>query len=88
MQRKEKEKHRRRVHISRRNVLDLCITTAIVAVTTGASALLVKWTDSSANVTALYMLAALLVARTTEGYGWGILASVMGVFAVDRKSVV
>ena len=83
MQKKETEKHRRRVHISRRNVLDLCITTAIVAVTTGASALLVKWTDSSANVTALYMLAVLLVARTTEGYGWGILASVMGVFAVN-----
>ncbi len=83
MRKNEKETPRRRIHISRRNVLDLTITMGIVAVTTWASALLVNWTDSSANVTALYTLAVLLVARTTEGYGWGILASVLGVFAVN-----
>lgn len=83
MRKKEKGNHRKHMRISRRHVLDLCITMAIVAVTTGASALLVKWTNSSANVTALYMLAALVVARTTEGYGWGVLASILGVFAVN-----
>ncbi len=82
MQRTGKDKPRRRF-VTRRNLMDLFLTTAIVLITTAACALMVRWTHSSANITALYTLCVLVVARMTEGYGWGIVASVMGVFTVN-----
>ncbi|MDO4174100.1 MAG: DUF4118 domain-containing protein [Eubacteriales bacterium] len=80
---KTKEKKRKGFHINRRNVLDFFSTVGIILVAYGTSTLLVKLSSSSANVAAVFTLAVLLVARMTEGYGWGILASVIGVFSVN-----
>lgn len=77
------EKKRKRFHINRRNILDFFSTVAIILIAIATSTLLVKLSSSSANVAAVFTLAVLLVARMTEGYGWGILASVVGVFAVN-----
>lgn len=73
----------RRFYISRRNILDFVSTFAILLVAAGASTLLVKLSNSSANVAAVFTLAVLLVAWSTEGFGWGIIASIIGVFAVN-----
>lgn len=73
----------RSFHFSRRMILDLIRTAAILLIAAAVSILLVKWTDSSANVAAVFTLAVLLVSRTAEGYGWGIFASIAGVFAVN-----
>lgn len=69
--------------ITHRHIMDCFGTTIILVVATGASILLVRSTDSSANVAAVFTLAVLLVARITDGYGWGILASVVGVVVVN-----
>lgn len=78
-----KGKKRRLFHISRRNILDFIGTFAILLIAAGASVLLVQLTNSSANVAAVFTLAVLLVAWSTEGFGWGIFASIIGVFAVN-----
>ncbi len=78
-----KGKKHRLFHISRRNILDFVSTFAILLVAAGVSSLLVRLSNSSANVAAVFTLAVLLVAWSTEGFGWGIFASVIGVFAVN-----
>ncbi|MDO5784074.1 MAG: DUF4118 domain-containing protein [Eubacteriales bacterium] len=83
MQTNRKNKSWKQFRITRRNIVDCLGTAAILIVATGVSVLLVRWTDSSANVTAVFTLAVLLVARMTDGYSWGILASVVGVVAVN-----
>ncbi len=83
MQANGTNKNRKHFRITRRNVRDCLGTAIILIVATGVSFLLVRWTDSSANVTAVFTLAVLLVARMTDGYGWGIFTSVVGVFAVN-----
>ena len=76
-------KKRKPFSITRKMIWDCLGTTAILLVATVASVLLVRWTNSSANVTAVFTLAVLLIARMTDGYGWGILASLVGVVAVN-----
>lgn len=83
MSEKKRKNRHLRLHVSRRNVLDFLITTCIILAAAVACLIMVEWTSSSANVTALFTLAVLLVARMTDGYGWGIFASILGVFAVN-----
>lgn len=78
-----KGKKRKSFHISRCNMMDFIKTFVILLVAAGVSILLVRLSNSSANVAAVFTLAVLLVAWLTEGFGWGIFASVIGVFAVN-----
>lgn len=78
-----KKRNWKRPRITRENIIDGLGTAGILIVATGVSVLLVRWTDSSANVTAVFTLAVLMVARMTDGYGWGIFASIVGVVAVN-----
>lgn len=83
MQAGKQRKQHQLPHISKRSILDFLVTMFIIAIAVAAAALLVRWTKNSSNVTAVFMLAVLLVSRMTDGYGWGIFASIMGVFAVN-----
>ena len=78
-----KENQQRKFRLTRRNVCDFFITTVVILIAMASSGIFIRWTNSSANVTAIFMLSVLLVARVTEGYIWGILASVMGVVAIN-----
>lgn len=69
METNPKGKKRRLFHISRRNILDFISTFGILLVAAGASILLVRLSNSSANVAAVFTLAVLLVAWSTEGFG-------------------
>ena len=64
-----KGKKHRLFHISRRNILDFVSTFAILLVAAGVSSLLVRLSNSSANVAAVFTLAVLVVAWSTEGFG-------------------
>lgn len=79
----KKRKKRQSISISRKNVLDLGFTIGIILIACLVSSLLVHYSKSSANVTAVFTLAVLLTARVTDGYGWGIAASIIGVVAVN-----
>ena len=79
----KKRKKRQSISISRKNVLDLGFTIGIILIACLVSTLLVHYSKSSANVTAVFTLAVLLTARVTDGYGWGIAASIIGVIAVN-----
>lgn len=79
----KKRKKRQLFSINRKNVLNLGFTLGIILVACLASSLLVHYSKSSANVTAVFTLAVLLTARVTDGYVWGIVASIIGVFAVN-----
>lgn len=70
-------------YVTSKNILDLFITLGSIVIASAISALLIKLTGISSIVTALFTLAVLCTARMTDGFGWGILASVLGVFAVN-----
>ena len=60
------------------------LTIGIILIACLVSSLLVHYSKSSANVTAVFTLAVLLTARVTDGYGCGgIAASIIGVVAVN-----
>ena len=62
----KKRKKRQSISISRKNVLDLGFTIGIILIACLVSSLLVHYSKSSANVTAVFTLAVLLTARVTD----------------------
>lgn len=76
MQKKEK--------MDRRNLLiNILVTSGIFAVATLLSIAFFHYSKNSTSVAIIYVLAVMLVARYTNGYVPGILASIMGVFCVN-----
>ena len=65
-----------------RDTHDGVATVAIIAAATGSGWVL-KWIGNVAEVNLVYIVAVLFIAMQTEGYRWGILASVAGVFATN-----
>lgn len=62
---------------------DAWITLALLLIATALSFLYFNISANSANIALLYILALVLVARLTDGYLWGIIASLAGVIAVN-----
>jgi len=62
---------------------NLGITTALLLGATGIVAILTQITNNMSNISEIYILTILLVALYTEGYFWGLLASVISVFGVN-----
>lgn len=62
---------------------DLTITVLLLILATVLSFLYFGISQNSANVALLYILALVLIARITDGYLWGILASLVGVVCVN-----
>lgn len=60
-----------------------CCAAVILAVTLGACLLLQNVVDMQEHVATFFVFAAFLVSLVTEGYLWGLLASVAGVLAVN-----
>lgn len=69
---------------ARRNrIRDAFITVLLLALATALSYLYFGISQNSANVALLYILALVLIARITDGYLWGIFASLVGVVCVN-----
>ncbi len=62
---------------------DGCISFLIMAGAIACCFFLRMLADGNIYVSMVFVLAVLLIARTTDGYFWGILASVVSVFAVN-----
>ncbi len=62
---------------------DALITLLLLALATALSFLYFRVSRNSANVALLYILALVLIARVTDGYFWGIFASMIGVVCVN-----
>lgn len=62
---------------------DAAITLLLLALATALSFLYFSVSRNSANVALLYILALVLIARVTDGYFWGIFASMIGVVCVN-----
>ena len=62
---------------------DAFITLLLLALATALSFLYFRVSQNSANVALLYILALVLIARVTDGYFWGIFASMIGVVCVN-----
>ncbi len=83
MRSNQKDNQSKEFPIKRSDVRDFVVTICIVGVAIVLSLILIHWTNSSMNIAAVFTLAVLMVARMTDGYGWGIFASVMGVISVN-----
>lgn len=62
---------------------DASITLLLLLLATALSFLYFGISQNSANVALLYILALVLIARITDGYFWGIFASLVGVVCVN-----
>lgn len=62
---------------------DALITFFLLILATALSLLYFEISKNSANVALLYILALILIARGTDGYFWGIFASLIGVICVN-----
>lgn len=62
---------------------DAFITALLLLLATALSYLYFGISQNSANVALLYILALVLIARITDGYLWGIVASLVGVVCVN-----
>ncbi len=62
---------------------DALITLLLLLLATALSFLYFDISQNSANVALLYILALVLIARITDGYLWGIFASLIGVVCVN-----
>ena len=62
---------------------NLTITILLLCIASLLSMIYFSATDRKSNAAILYILALVLIARYTDGYLWGILASVVGVIAVN-----
>lgn len=62
---------------------DALITLCLLLMATALSFFYFNISKNSANIALLYILALVLIARLTDGYLWGILASLTGVIAVN-----
>ena len=60
-----------------RSIIDLMILVMVVCLTTFMGILFVKAGFPETNIVVIYILAVLLVARFTNGYIYGILASIV-----------
>ncbi len=67
----------------KKRLRDTCITLLLLALATVLSFIYFEASHNSANVALLYILALVLIARITDGYFWGILASLVGVICVN-----
>lgn len=64
-------------------VRDACITFVVLTLITVLSFIYFEASHNSANVALLYILALIIIARLTNSYFWGILASLIGVIFVN-----
>lgn len=62
---------------------DAFITVFLLLLATIFSFIYWRFSHNSANIALLYILALVLIARTTNGYYWGIFASLIGVICVN-----
>lgn len=62
---------------------DACFTAALLFFATALSYIYFGISQNSANVALLYILALVLIAHTTSGYFWGVVASLVGVVCVN-----
>lgn len=62
---------------------DFAITLSLLALATLFSFFFVKYTQSSNNVAICYILAIVLISRFTNGYFYGMISSVVGVFGIN-----
>lgn len=62
---------------------DLCLTLLMLAVASGVCAALLPVSDTDSHVPLIFVLAVLAVSLTTDGYLWGLLASVIAVPGVN-----
>ena len=62
---------------------DACITFFLLLLATASSFLYYKASHNAANVALLYIIALVLITRVTDGYFWGIFASLLGVICVN-----
>lgn len=67
----------------RRNFRNFFITLALLILTSIISAMYFNATNQNSNASLLYMAGIVLIARNTDGYRWGIMASVVGVIIVN-----
>ena len=65
------------------NGRDALITFLLLSLATAFSFLYFNISQNSANVALLYILALVLIARITDGYFWGVFASLIGVICVN-----
>lgn len=69
--------------LQHRHLHDAAVTSAMLIVATGFSSLFFLLSDNVTNVSTVYMLAVFLTAKYTEGYLWGIVASVIAMISVN-----
>ncbi|MCD8122199.1 MAG: DUF4118 domain-containing protein [Clostridiales bacterium] len=62
---------------------NLAVVLVILAVATGLTSILVRLSYNSASAGIVYVLAVVLTARYTEGYLWGVLASLIAMLLVN-----
>ncbi len=69
---------------TKRLLTDLCIFLAVLGLTTAICLALARIdNDNNPFAMAMYILAVALIARFTDGYLWGVLASLVGTFCVN-----
>ena len=69
---------------TKRRLADLCIFLAVLGLTTAICLALARIdNDNNPFAMAMYILAVALIARFTDGYLWGVLASLVGTFCVN-----
>ncbi len=71
------------IKLNKNKIKDACITTFLLIVATLISFVYWGISQNAANVALLYILALVLIARTTNGYFWGIFSSIVGVICVN-----
>ena len=71
------------IPVDKRPWRDALLTLLLLILATALSFLYFDISQNSANVALLYILALVLIARGTDGYFWGIIASLIGVVCVN-----
>lgn len=71
------------IRLYKNKIVDACITLSLLTLATIISFFYWGASTNSANIALLYILALVLIARTTNGYFWGVFASLIGVICVN-----
>lgn len=71
------------IKLHKDKIIDACITIFMLILATLVAFVYWGVSQNAANVALLYILALVLIARSTNGYFWGIFASLVGVICVN-----
>ncbi|MDD3369457.1 MAG: DUF4118 domain-containing protein [Lachnospiraceae bacterium] len=64
-------------------IKDLFKTAGVLLLATYASTFILNWTGIENNTAMIYVLSVLIISQITNGYLWGVIASVVGTFSIN-----